>query len=89
MVDHEQAYGSASRGKHQNGSTVTPRTKDEVTDIQKWRLLDERGRQTWHYLETDEEVKAWPQSTADRYHLGLPLVSTVPNPPRLLMLPID
>lgn len=88
MVDHNQANGSASRGKHPNGSTVTPRTRDEVTDIQRWRLLDERGRQTWHYLETNEKIKAWPQSTADRYHLGLPLVSTIPNSLRLRMLPI-
>ncbi len=79
MVNYKQANGSASREKYQNGSTVTAHTKDEATDIQRWRLLDERGRQTWHYLETDEEVKTWPQSTADRYHLGLPLVSTISN----------
>lgn len=59
--------------KHQNGATVASISKEESTDIQRWRLLDEAGRQTWHYLETDQEVKAWPQSTADRYHLGLPL----------------
>ena len=40
------------------------------TDRSRWRLLDERGRQTWHYLETDEEVKGWPQSIADKYFLG-------------------
>lgn len=45
------------------------------TDYARWRLLDERGRQTWHYLESEEEVEAWPQTTADKYHLGL---STVP-----------
>jgi len=47
---------------------------DEKTDYTRWRLLDERGRQTWHYLETDEQVKNWPQSAADKYHLGLPTV---------------
>lgn len=47
---------------------------DPATDIERWRLLDERGRQTWHYLQSDEQVKAWPQTTADRHHLGLPLV---------------
>ncbi|KAL9100184.1 MAG: hypothetical protein Q9163_004405, partial [Psora crenata] len=47
--------------------------EDEATDIERWRLLDDRGRQTWHYLETEDDVKEWPQTTADRYHLGLPL----------------
>ncbi|KAI4173443.1 MAG: hypothetical protein LQ343_002976 [Gyalolechia ehrenbergii] len=42
------------------------------TDLRRWRLLDERGRQTWHYLGADAEVGSWPQSTADKYFLGLP-----------------
>ena len=66
--------------KRLNGTSVAPNSKQETTDIERWRLLDEAGRQTWHYLETDEEVKAWPQSTADRYYLGLPLVSFIPTP---------
>ncbi|KAI9802321.1 MAG: Lanosterol synthase (Oxidosqualene--lanosterol cyclase) [Piccolia ochrophora] len=41
------------------------------TDYSKWRLLDERGRHTWHYLTSDEEVKVWPQALTDRFHLGL------------------
>ena len=49
---------------------------DPATDLERWRLKDERGRQTWHYLQSDEEVKAWPQTVADRHHLGLPLVCT-------------
>jgi lanosterol synthase len=44
------------------------------TDYTRWRLLDERGRHTWHYLEDDEDVKDWPQSIADKYFLGLPTV---------------
>lgn len=72
--------GSANGSqKHLNGTTVASISEPETTDIQRWRLLDEAGRQTWHYLETDEEVKAWPQCTADRYHLGLPLVSSIPS----------
>ena len=47
--------------------------RDEVTDLKRWRLLDVRGRQTWHYLESVEELGQWPQSTADRYFLDLPL----------------
>jgi hypothetical protein len=44
------------------------------TDYNRWRLLDEKGRLTWHYLEDDQEVKTWPQSLADKYFLDLPLV---------------
>ena len=66
--------------RHLNGNTVASISKPEATDIQRWRLLDEAGQQTWHYLETDEEIKAWPQSTADRYFLGLPLVNLIPAP---------
>ncbi len=46
----------------------------ERTDYSRWRMLDERGRQTWHYLEDDQKIKEWPQSTADKYFLGLPTV---------------
>lgn len=52
------------------------KTKDghEKTDYTRWRLKDDRGCQTWHYLESDEEMEAWPQSTADKYFLGLDTV---------------
>ena len=61
--------------KHQNGSTKEASVGvEEKTDIYRWRLQDERGCQTWHYLGSDEEIKAWPQSIADKYFLGLPLV---------------
>jgi lanosterol synthase len=48
----------------------------ERTDYTRWRMLDEKGRQTWHYLEDDEDAKEWPQSTADKYFLNLPTVSS-------------
>ncbi|EGC47128.1 oxidosqualene:lanosterol cyclase [Histoplasma capsulatum var. duboisii H88] len=54
-----------------NGNNRTLDT-DEKTDYSRWRLRDDRGRQTWHYLKTDEELKAWPQTVADKYFLGLP-----------------
>ena len=61
--------------RHLNGSAKRASVEvEEKTDIYRWRLLDERGCQTWHYLESDKEVKAWPQSIADKYFLGLPLV---------------
>lgn len=47
------------------------------TDYSRWRMLDEKGRQTWHYLDDDEKAKEWPQTTADKYFLGL---STVRHP---------
>lgn len=47
---------------------------DPQTDYARWRLVDEEGRQTWRYLESDEENQKWPQSIADKYHLGLPTV---------------
>lgn len=47
---------------------------DEKTDYSRWRLKDDRGCQTWHYLKTAEEAKAWPQSRADKYFLGLETV---------------
>ena len=43
----------------------------------RWRLLDERGRQTWHYLDSEQQAKEWPQSLVDRHHLGLELVGKI------------
>jgi lanosterol synthase len=43
---------------------------DEKTDYTRWRLRDDRGCQTWHYLESDDEAAKWPQTAADRYFLG-------------------
>ncbi|PQE28585.1 lanosterol synthase protein [Rutstroemia sp. NJR-2017a WRK4] len=52
----------------------------ERTDYSRWRMLDEKGRQTWHYLEDDEDAQEWPQSTADKYFLGLP--TNLPDLPK-------
>lgn len=50
------------------------------TDPKRWRMLDVDGRQTWHYLETDEQMKEWPQSFADKYYLDMrPLVCLSTN----------
>lgn len=49
---------------------------DQKTDYRRWRLRDDRGCQTWHYLHSEEEVKEWPQSAADRYFLGMETVRT-------------
>lgn len=63
-------YSSEKVLKVQNGRVQ----KDTKTDYTRWRLLDEAGRQTWHYLRTDEEVKNWPQTIADKWHLGMETV---------------
>jgi lanosterol synthase len=57
------------------------RDYEERTDYSRWRLQDEQGRHTWHYLETDEQVKEWPQTIADKHHLGLETVSQLHLPP--------
>lgn len=73
-----QQDGSAvDRAKHQTVITDGTRVVDPATDLRRWRLLDERGRQTWHYLTTDKEIEAWPQTVADKHHLGLPLVRSL------------
>lgn len=50
-------------------------TTPESTNLSNWRLKVAEGAQTWHYLDTDEERKAWPQTIWDKYHLGLPIVN--------------
>lgn len=52
-------------------ATTTVPDKSAKTDYARWRLRDDRGCQTWHYLESDEAAKKWPQTTADKYFLGL------------------
>ena len=72
----KEANGHANG--HANGSTQhDQKFHDARTDLTRWRLRDDRGRQTWHYLETDEQLKAWPMSIADRFFLGLDTVSSV------------
>jgi lanosterol synthase len=54
-------------------------------DRTRWRLKNDNGRHTWHYLEDDEAARNWPQTLADKYYLGLPLV--YPPPPHPLLYP--
>lgn len=46
------------------------------TDRRRWRLRNDRGRQTWHYLQSEDAMKAWPMTCADKYYLGLDTVGT-------------
>lgn len=76
MTKSDESYTSVNElpfKKLQNGSSNT----EESTDLGRWRLKAERGRQTWHYLTTDIEVELWPQTYADKYYLGLSLVRKV------------
>ncbi|EJD47041.1 lanosterol synthase [Auricularia subglabra TFB-10046 SS5] len=51
-----------------------PDPSEPWTDYTRWRLrADDDGRHTWHYLKTDAELAAWPQTEVDKYWLGLPL----------------
>jgi lanosterol synthase len=65
----KQPNGHANGQDFANGHAEQAR--NEKTDYTRWRLQDEQGRHTWHYLETDEQVKSWPQTVADKHHLGL------------------
>lgn len=61
---------------HANSSvTAAESVVDQKTDHTRWRLKNDDGRQTWHYLESDEELKAWPMTAADKYFLGQDTVS--------------
>ena len=71
--DRHGANGTAHPSpKALNGSIYPSVSEGEKTDYSRWRLLDEAGRHTWHYLTTDDELRKWPQSIVDKYHLGLP-----------------
>lgn len=50
---------------------------DEKTDYSRWRLEDERGRQVWRYLESDEENERWPQTAYEKHFLGLDTASKI------------
>lgn len=42
------------------------------TDYSRWRLLvNDGGRHTWHYLNSDEQVQTWSQNSVDKFWLGL------------------
>lgn len=54
---------------------ITKLPSEPFSDYTRWRLVvNDGGRHTWHYLESDEEIEAWPQTTVDKYWLGLETV---------------
>jgi lanosterol synthase len=65
---------------HSNGPTTTNVKGDAATqaktDLTRWRMKDVNGVHTWHYLQTDEEVKAWPMSVAEKWYLWMDTVGS-------------
>ncbi|CAI4214776.1 unnamed protein product [Parascedosporium putredinis] len=59
---------------------------EKKTDLSRWRLQDDGGRLTWHYMLDEQAAKEWPQSDADKWYLGLPL--DAPDLPKA-MNPLD
>ncbi|OMH80144.1 Protostadienol synthase A [Zancudomyces culisetae] len=47
------------------------------TDLLKWRLRVDEGRQVWTYLETDQDDFQNPQTFVDKYWIGLSYVNNV------------
>ncbi|KKA26637.1 hypothetical protein TD95_002643 [Thielaviopsis punctulata] len=43
------------------------------TDVTRWRMKDDEGTHTWHYLADEATAKEWPQSDADKWYLGIPM----------------
>ncbi|KAJ5241114.1 Lanosterol synthase [Penicillium citrinum] len=67
MTSHIAPWRTSAQGH------LTPDENGDLkTDYSRWRLVNEEGRQTWRYLESDEENSAWLQTVAEKYHLGLP-----------------
>jgi len=52
----------------------TERIEDPRTDRSRWRMVNDRGEQTWTYLKSEEQAKQWPQTDADKWYLGLNIV---------------
>lgn len=69
--------GSAKSRKRTSDSELGFPEKPKIeakTDPTRWRIKDDDSRHTWHYLTTKKAAEEWPQSYAEKYYLGLPLV---------------
>lgn len=79
IVAYSEKMSVRKRGKSTEKSNgqidALKHIQDVKTDPTRWRLRNVHGEQTWHYLESDEELKAWPITTADKYYMGLDTVS--------------
>lgn len=68
--DDKQANGSANGSTNGTIKPLQAYDAELKTDHSRWRMKNVDGRQTWHYLQSDEQVKAWPMTAADKYYLG-------------------
>ena len=74
--------GSAKSRKRSSDTELGFPKKPKIeakTDPTRWRMKDDDSRHTWHYLTTKKAAQEWPQSYAEKYYLGLPLVRAVAN----------
>ncbi|KAK5071511.1 Lanosterol synthase erg7A [Lithohypha guttulata] len=55
-----------------NGHAQSSAANEQKMDYSKWRIKDENGRHTWHYLDSEEQIRQWPQDVSTKYFLGLP-----------------
>lgn len=73
--------GSAKSRKRSSDTELGFPKKPKIeakTDPTRWRMKDDDSRHTWHYLTTKKAAQEWPQSYAEKYYLGLPLVRALP-----------
>jgi len=68
--DDKQANGSANGSTNGTIKPLQDYDAELKTDHSRWRMKNVDGRQTWHYLQSDEQLKAWPMTAADKYYLG-------------------
>lgn len=65
----------AANSKTGPGTEATEKLRTEYkTDPTRWRLKDNDGRHTWHYITDDGEMREWPQSMAEKWYMKLSLV---------------
>jgi hypothetical protein len=85
----KKRLGSANGANGHSDEHDSKRQKvAEPVDKTRWRMKSDDGRHTWHYLEDDAAAKEWPQSYADKWYLGLPLVR-LPVLPRFCLQHAD
>jgi lanosterol synthase len=75
------AESDGTNGAHDLEKGAAPKRQKlgKRTDYTRWRLKDNNSDHTWIYLEDDETSKAWPQTTAEKWYLGLDVVQCSPH----------
>jgi hypothetical protein len=65
-----KAYSSAKDSNLQRSD------EDNVdrTDLSRWRLVNDKGRHSWHYLAPYQDPEKWPMTIPEKWYLGLEMV---------------